>query len=171
MKINVIGFVLIGLAVVTLVFISHKENGIKTYPSYKDSSMRGFRLSHKEGGKILWEIMSENATFPEGNKEVILKDLTMKIHDKYDITLTGGRGVYTIQDKNLTITKPVIVDIEGDQLTTDFLTWDGRNELITSSDLITFRGKNFVIEGTGLKAEVRSQKVKVLDNVKGIFYR
>jgi LPS export ABC transporter protein LptC len=159
------------LAIGTLFFLSYKENGIKTYPSYKTSSMRGFRLTQKEGDTIRWELVSKRATFPEGNKEVILENLTMKIHNKYDITLKGGSGVYKVKDKNLTINKPIEIDIAGDKLTTDSLIWHGKKELITTKDMIQFKGNNFLIEGLGLTAQVKNQQIKILEDVKGTFYR
>ncbi len=158
------------LAVGILIVLSYKENGIKTYPSYKTSSMRGFHLTHKDGNKIKWELISENATFPEGNREVILKDLTMKIHE-YKIALTGGSGTYNIQDKNLIINRPIKIDIDGNKLTTDSLMWNGDKELISTNDAIKFEGKNFLIEGIGLIAKTENQQIRILENVKGIFYR
>ena len=159
------------LAIIILTILSYKENGIKTYPSYKTSSMHGFRLTHKEDNKVKWELTSEDATFPEGNEEVILNNLTMKIYHNREITLTGGSGIYRLRDKNLTINKPIVIDIEGDRLTTDSLTWNGDEDMITTDDRIKFKGKNFIIEGTGLSAKTRNQQIKVLEDVKGIFYR
>jgi len=161
---------LTALSIGTLVVLSYKENGVKTYPSYKTSSMRGFRLTHKEGDKIRWELISEKATFPEGNKEVILKDLIMRIYQEYEIALRGGSGVYDIQENNLTIHKPVEIDIEEAKLTTDSLTWDGKEGLITTQNNITFAGKNFLIEGTGLTAKIKDQQIRILKDVKGTFY-
>src|SRR4030067_2188640 len=158
------------LAVGILIVLSYRENGIKTYPSYKTSSMRGFHLTHKDGDKIKWELISENATFPEGNKEVVLKDLTMKIYD-YKIAMTGGSGVYNMLDKNLTINKPIEINIDGNKLTTDSLTWESDKGVISTKDAIRFEGKNFLIEGTGLIAKTKNQQINILDNVKGIFYR
>ncbi len=158
------------LSIGILIMLSYRENGIKTYPSYKTSSMRGFHLTHKDGDKVKWELISEKAIFPEGNKEIILKDLTMKI-DEYKITLTGGSGIYNVEKKNLTINKPIEINIDGNMLTTNSLAWDSDSGLISSKDAIKFEGKNFHIEGTGLIAKTQNQQVKILDNVKGTFYR
>ncbi len=158
------------LAIAMLIVLGYKENGIKPYPSYKTSSMRGFHLTYKDGDKIKWELMSENATFPEGNKEVVLKDLTMRIHE-YKIALTGGSGIYNVQEKNLTINKPIEIVIDGNKLTTDSLTWESDKGLISTKDPIKFEGKNFLIQGTGLIAKTQNQQIKILDNVKGTFYR
>jgi LPS export ABC transporter protein LptC len=158
------------LTIGTLVVLSYKENGVKTYPSYKTSSMRGFRLTHREEDKIKWELLSEKAIFPEGKKEVILKDLTMRIHQEYEIALRGGSGVYDIQRNNLIINRPVEIAIEEAKLTTDSLTWDGKEGLITTQNNITFAGRNFLIEGTGLTAKIKDQQIRILKDVKGTFY-
>ncbi len=67
--------------------------------------------------------------------------------------------------------RPVVVDMDGNRLTTDSLTWNSDNGLISTRDAIKFEGKNFLIEGTGLIAKTQNQQVKILDNVKGTFYR
>jgi len=162
---------LVGLTVAILIILGYKENGVKTYPVYKTSSMRGFRLIHKEGDQIKWELAADKATFPEGKKKVVLKDLTMGIHHEREITLTGGSGVYNVQEKNLTIHKPIEIDIEGAKLITDSLTWHGEVDLITTKDSIKFMGKNFLIEGTGLTTKIKDQQIRILKDVKGIFYR
>jgi LPS export ABC transporter protein LptC len=161
---------LTALAVGILVILSSRGNGVKTYPLYKTSSMRGFHLTHKESGKIKWELIAEKATFPEGNKDVVLKNLTMRMHHEREFTVRGGSGIYNIQKKNLTINKPIEIDIEGDKLTTDSLTWNGERGVITTKDSIKFKGKNFLIEGTGLIAKIKDQQIRILKNVKGIFY-
>lgn len=154
-----------------LITLTYKENGLKTYPLYKTSSIQGFHLTHKEEGKARWEFMAENATFPEGNKEIVLKNLSIMVHHDSEFILTGGSGVYNIQEKNLVINSPVEIDIEGAKLTTDSLTWNGKEELITTPNGIKLKGKNFQIEGTGLTAKIRDQQLRIQKNVKGVFYR
>lgn len=161
---------LAALAVVTLIVLSYREDGLKKYPSYKTSSMNGFHLTHKKSDKIKWELAAEKATFPEGNNKIILKGLTMRIHHDRELTLRGGSGIYNIQKKNLTINKPIEIDLEGAKLTTDSLTWDGEGGAITTKDNIRVEGKNFLIEGTGLTAKLTDQQIRILENVKGIFY-
>lgn len=161
---------LAALSVGTLIIFSYKENVLKTYPSFKTSSIKGFHLTHREGDKIKWELKSENATFPAGNKEIFLEDLTMQIHHDHEFILKGGGGIYNIEGGNLTINKPVEINIEGAKLTTDSLRWNIKDGLITTKNNIKFKGKNFLIEGTGLTAEIKNQQIRILENVKGIFY-
>jgi LPS export ABC transporter protein LptC len=170
MKNKVFLIVLTTLAIGTLVILSYRENGVKTYPSYKTSSMSGFRLTHKENDEIRWELMAEKATFPEGNKEVFLDDLNMRILHDRDIALSGGSGIYNINNKTLVINKPIEIDIEGAILTTDSLLWNGQSRILSTEEHIRFQDKNFLIEGTGLNAVIKDQQIRILKNVKGTFY-
>jgi len=158
------------LAVGILIVLGYRDDGVKPYPSYKTSSMSGFRLTHKQRDKVKWELVAEKATFPEGNKTIILEDLTMKIYQERKFVLRGGSGIYNIQKKNLTVNKPIEIDIGGDKLTTNSLTWNGERGLITTEDSIFFKGKIFQIEGTGLTAKIKDQRIRILKDVKGIFY-
>mgnify|MGYP001573079524 CR=1 FL=1 len=173
MKIKLFVALLVVFVIAVLVVTGYKKSEVK-YPMYKTSSIEGFSLIHKkseEGGKVKWELRAENATFSEGNKEIILKYLTMVIHHDREFILKGGSGVYYIQEKNLTINKPVEIDIEGDKLTTDSLMWSDAKGLVTTNDAIRFKGKKFLIEGTGLTANIQDQRIRILKDVKGVFYR
>ncbi|GBE05216.1 MAG TPA: LPS export ABC transporter periplasmic protein LptC [Nitrospirae bacterium] len=164
-------FLLTALAAGVLIVLSYRENVVETFPSYKTSSMHGFHLTHKERDKIRWELAAEKATFPAGNKEIVLNELTMKIYDRREVTITGGSGLYEIENKRLTINKPLEIDVEGARLTTDSLVWDGEKGIITTGDDVRFKGEKFNIEGTGLKVNVKEQQIRIFKNVKGTFYR
>lgn len=163
-------FSLAALAAGFLIVASYRDNGVKTYPSYKTSSMSDFRLTHKEHDQVKWELVAEKATFPQDEKKVFLKALTMTVHQDRSLSLLGGSGVYNIPGKTLVIHEPIEIDIEGAKLTTSSLTWNGKNGMLTTADRIRFEDKNFLIEGKGLTAEVKNRKIRVLNNVKGVFY-
>lgn len=165
-----LGFVA-AIALGVLIVLNYSENGVKTHTSYRKSSIKGFHLARKDGEKIKWELTAERAVFPEGNKEILLKDLTVKIHHKPEVILTGGEGNYNIEGKELIISKLVDVVIDSSRLTTASLTWHGEEEMITTYDSVRLTGKNFLMEGKGLTVKVRDQQVKILNDVKGIFYR
>jgi LPS export ABC transporter protein LptC len=161
---------LILLAIAVLAVLNYRENGVKTAPSYKVSSMHGFRLTHKEKDEIKWELMADKAIFPKGNQEVHLEALTMKVHHEQEVALKGGSGVYNIKKKTLIVNKPIEINIEGARLTTDSLTWNGRKGLLMTQDPIQFQDEKFLIEGTGLSANVKDQRIRILNDVKGTFY-
>ncbi len=159
------------LALWVLIILNYKENNLKILPSYRTSSMQGLHLIHKEDNRVKWELTAQDATFPEGNKEIILNSLELKINHNPRIYLTGGNGIYRIEGGNLTINKPIELNMTDTKFTTDTLTWNSENGLITTQDSVKFTGKNFLIEGTGLAVKINRQKVEILKNVKGTFYR
>ncbi len=171
MKSKIFLVLLTALAVGVLIVFGYRGNGVKTYPSYKTSSISGFRLTHKESNKIKWELLAEKTTFPEGEKEIFLENLIMTVNQERKFIVKGGSGVYNIKEKKLMIRKPVEIDIEGATLTTDSLVWNGEKGIVTTEDNIRFQGENFTIEGSGLSVKVKNQQIRILKDVKGIFYR
>ncbi|HCC68703.1 MAG TPA: hypothetical protein DEP99_02325, partial [Nitrospiraceae bacterium] len=109
--------------------------------------------------------------FQEGEKEILLKDITLKLHHDNEIILTGSSGIYNVQNNTLAVNKPVEVSMNFYKLTTDSLLWNGSEELITTTDNVKLIGKTFLIEGRGLSATIGEQKVRVLSDVKAQFYR
>ncbi len=168
-KFFVVLSILLALGVLTI--LGYKEDDINIHPLYQTSIMQGLHLTHKEGDKVKWDLVAKNATFPKGNKEIIINSLELKIHDDPEIYLTGESGTYKIEERVFTINKPIEINIKDAKFRTDSLTWNSKKGLITTEDNIKFSGKNFLIEGTGLVARVKQQKVKILKNVKGTFYR
>lgn len=163
-------FVLFASAVGFLIVLSYRDNEVKTFPSYQTSSMRGFRLTHKEQDAVKWELQADKAIFPENDKKVFLQSLTMKVHQDREIALRGGSGTYNISQKILVIREPIEIDIEGAKLTTSSLTWNGKDGKLSTTDRIRFEDKHFLIEGTGLTAAVKNKQIRVLNDVKGVFY-
>ncbi len=158
------------LALGITIILSYKEQGVNMQTLYRTSSMQGVHLTHKDGDKIKWELTAESATFPEGKKEILLYDLTMKIHHNPNIIITGGKGNYNIEGRSLIVSKPVETTIKDSRLTTDSLTWHGEEEVVTSEDNVRLTGKKFSIEGKGLTVMLRDQTVRISSDVKGIFY-
>lgn len=171
MKVKILLVLSIAVTLAFLFFLTRKENSVKTYTSYRLSSIQGFHLTHKEGSKIKWELIAKNVLFPEGDRNVLLKDLTVRIHHNPDLILTGEDGDYNVKEKNLLISKPVEIRVRDFRLTTDSLTWYGESEVIKAPNEVRFVGKNFSIEGKELTASVREKKIRILRNVKGIFYQ
>jgi len=165
-----LGFSII-LILTILIVLSYKKYGVNPHASYQISSMEGIHLAHRDHNKIKWELTAERATFPQGDKEILLDNLTMKIHHNPNIIVKGGRGNYNIEEGSLIVSNPVETTIKNSRLTTDSLAWYGKEEIIATSDSVRFTGKKFLIEGKGLTVTVRDQQVRILSDVSSIFYR
>ncbi|MEW6600185.1 MAG: LPS export ABC transporter periplasmic protein LptC [Nitrospirota bacterium] len=133
--------------------------------------MENLYLKHKEGDTIKWELSSDKAVLPLGNKEVFLESLVLKINQTPEIYLTSGSGIYELEQGNISLNKPVELKIRDAVFATDSLKWNSKEELITSNDRIQLSGGSFLITGTGLSAKVQEQQVRITKDVKAIFYR
>jgi LPS export ABC transporter protein LptC len=167
---KIIFFLFIIVILIVLISLGYREDDLRISPSYKSSSMHGLHLTHKARDEIKWELKAQVATFPEGATEIDINSLELNIYGDYRINLTAGSGTYRIDRKTLTINRPVQINIRDATLLTDTLTWDGENGLIKTDEAITFSGKNFRIQGRGLEAEIRYERIRILNDVKGTFY-
>lgn len=158
------------LALGVLFVVGRKDTDVTVNPLYKTSSMDGLHITHKEGGIIKWELNAADAVLPSGNEQVIVKALDLKIYDDPVIYLTGGSGIYNIEGGDLAITGMVKINVNDVQFATDSIMWSGKDELLSTRDSVRFTGNKFLIEGKGLSAKIKDQKMKILDNVKGTFY-
>ncbi len=165
------GFLLLFLAIITLILLSYyKEQGIKIQPSYQTSSMQNLHLIHRENDKIKWELLAREAIFPKGKEEIFLKSLELKIKQSPEIYLTSGNGVYEAEKGNITLNESVEMNIRNATFTVNTIKWDNASGLLTTEDRVSFSGKDFLIEGTGLAASMKQQKIRILKNVKATFY-
>ena len=159
------------LVVGILILLSYSERNVKILPSYRTSSMKDLHLTRKEGGKVKWELSADKAILPVGNKEVFLESLSLKINRTPVIFLTSGSGVYEIDKGDITLNKSVELNIKETTFTTDTMKYNSKDEIITTDDDIKFNGDNFLIKGTGLVAKTKQQNMRIIKNVKAIFYR
>ncbi len=156
---------------VILIILNYNENSVKLLPSLQTSSMENLYLKHKEDDKVKWELSSDKAILPLGNKEVFLESIVLKINQTPEIYLTSGSGTYEIEQGNIMLNKPVELKIKEAKFATDSLKWNSKEELITTDDEIELSGNSFLITGTGLSAKVQDQQVRIIKDVKAIFYR
>lgn len=170
MKAKIILSLIITIILTVLILYGYREEDLRVSPSYKSSSMHGLHLTHKIGDKVKWELRAEDATMPEGEGEIIINSLKLTVYNDYGINLSAGGGSYIIEDKVLKINGPVEINMKDASLLTDTLTWDGRDGVIRTDKVITFKGKNFYIEGTGLEVKIRDERLQILKDVKGTFY-
>lgn len=158
------------LVIFILLLINYSEQSLKIHPSYQKSSMNKLYLTHKDGDAVQWELSADNAVIPLGNNEVFLHSISLKINRSPEIFLVSGKGVYNVDKGNVVLYQPVELKMEDRVFTTSTVTWDSKTEVISTEKPVQFAGKNFLIRGNGLNAHINQQKVKILGNVKAVFY-
>jgi LPS export ABC transporter protein LptC len=158
------------LAISTLFILSYREQNVSINPSFKESSMKYLHLINKSGNDIRWELSATEATIPEDKKKIFLQSPSLRINNSPEIHLTSGNGIYEVEKDNVTLSRPVEINIKDAIFETDTLTWNSKDELISTDDPVQIKGNNYIINGTGLTAHVTQHKVRILNNVKAVFY-
>jgi LPS export ABC transporter protein LptC len=154
-----------------LIILNYNSRSITMSPSYRTSSMSSLHLKHREENRVKWELSSDRAILPMENKEIFLESLTLKINQDPEIYLTSGKGMYDVDKGNVTLNETVKLSIKDSTFTTDSLNFDSKEELITTEDDIKLTGGSFLINGTGLSAQVKQEQVRIIKDVKAVFYR
>ncbi|GBE04115.1 lipopolysaccharide-assembly, LptC-related [bacterium BMS3Abin09] len=154
----------------TLIILNYSGNSLKIKPSYKMSYMHKVHMINKEGDSVKWELSAEKALFPKGNKEIFLNSLGLTIKNTTEIYLTSKSGIYTVENGNMTLNDPVELNVKDAKFMTAGMHWNSREETLTTDNDIEFIGKNFNIVGKGLIAKTKEQKIRILKDVKAIFY-
>jgi LPS export ABC transporter protein LptC len=154
-----------------LMILNYNSSSITMSPSYRTSSMHNLHLKHREDNKVKWVLSSDKAILPMENKEIFLESLTLKINQDPEIYLTSGKGLYDVDQGNVTLNETVKLSIKDATFTTDSLNFDSKEELITTEDDIKLTGGSFLINGKGLYAQVKEDQVRIIKDVKAVFYR
>lgn len=157
------------IIVVFWVITYYKGQTIKLQPSFETSSMQDLYLKHREGNEVKWELSAGQAVFPMGKEEIFLTSIGLKINRSPEMYLTSGNGIYHINSGNVDLSNSVRMNVRDTVFTTSTMKWNSREDLITSSEDVRFSGEKFVVEGTGISAEIKNQKVRILKNVKATF--
>ncbi len=158
------------ISVLALITLNYSGNRLEIKPSYKMSSMHKIHMVNKEGNSVKWELSAENALFPKGNKEIILTSLGLRITHTPEIYLTSESGIYTVENGNMILNNPVELNVKETKFKTAGMHWNSREETLTTDNDVEFIGKTFNIVGKGLTANTKEQKVRILKDVKAIFY-
>ena len=159
------------LVVALLIVLNYNESNVKILPSYQTSSMEKLYLKHKDGSRVQWELTSERATLPTGNREVLLETLALKINQTPEIYVTSGNGVYEVESGDMTLRNSVELKMKDSTFMTDSLNWNSADEIIDTDDDVKLVGGNFFITGSGLVSHVKQEQVRIVKDVKAIFYR
>ncbi len=170
-KRRLVGLVSAALIIGILIILAYNENSVNINPSYRTSAMKDMFLKHREGNAVKWELTSSGATLPEDRKKIFLKDLSLKIRQDPEINLTSGTGIYEIEQEQVTLEDSVNMHIRDADFNTDTLHWDSRKGTIDTDNKIVFSGRKFQITGAGLLALVDKQQVRIIHDVKAVFYR
>lgn len=129
--------------------------------------VRSFSLSgFSESGKKTWLVKGKSADIL--SDVINLYDIDADSYgEKVTVNLKSDEGVFDRSSNNIKLKKNVvIVTDEGTRLTTDTLSWDAKQELISTADYVFIERKDMDIEGTGASTQPDLKMAKLNKDIK-----
>jgi LPS export ABC transporter protein LptC len=133
--------------------------------------IQNFRRVKVKDGRTVWEITAADAQYYSEQDEIVVREprLTLFFEDgRRKAHVTGAEGRLTLTGRELrTVTLRGGVDVTLDDLAvrTDEAMYDRETDLITSSALVTIRGKTLDVRARGMEVAVGPQRVRLMDDV------
>lgn len=127
-------------------------------------------MVNKDGNSVKWELSAKKAVFPEGNNEILLISLEVQIPSTPGIYLNSASGIYKVDKGDITLSAPVEMYVGDTIFRTTEMKWNNSKEILTADNNVEFIGATFSITGKGLTANTKEHKVRILKDVKAIFY-
>ena len=155
---------------VFLFFLLKDEGGTKPDILLKANSfIEGMRIIYKKNGDRDWTLTAKRADISDEGNKAYLTGVTMTL-EKRGLTLYADKGLYLMNDKNLTVDGTIIargdtyaITAAGGEFVNNDSNFNTGGEVRVDSRKFTVRGRGMNIDGSG-------QKVRILNDVKAVFY-
>jgi LPS export ABC transporter protein LptC len=129
-----------------------------------------YRTTQTRGGVPEWELWGGTAERYPGRKSLHLTDVRMVFYEDgaKNAELTAESGEVEDDTKN-TVARGnvVVVNAEGNRLTSEILYWDNARELIHTDQFFRFEDGDQVLTGIGLETDPDLSDLRVLQSVEG----
>jgi LPS export ABC transporter protein LptC len=135
-----------------------------------ESFIEGLRLVHKKNGDGDWVLTAKRADISEDGNIARLSGIAMTLRDK-GVTLYADRGLYNMTDKNLSAEGRVVArGTNYSIISENGAEFNGTASSLKTDGHVTIKGGKFNVQGTGMDTADSGQIVRLLGNVKAVFY-
>lgn len=164
-KILIAGFLIFTLCILFVISRSNKE--ITSNLHTKDNSfIEGVRILQKENGVTVWTLIAKRADFIEDKAQ--LSDIMVLLH-KSGFVIYSDKGTYDFSNRNFTVPTKIVAKSKDYTILAESIDYEASSGEIKSEGWIEVEGKGFRFTGKGMNAD--SKKVRILKDVKAIFYK
>lgn len=172
MKIKILVIVFISFIAIILLmqnFQTEEDNVILTK---QPQTVEEFSITHKEANALKWDLTSKRAIIGENEAVILLDDkITIKIHSGTGVIVQAGGGTINREAETVIMKDGVVISMNDYTLTTNTLTWNGKDNTISTHDDIQLNGNNISVTGKGLVAHVKDKVVTIKNDVKAQLYK
>jgi len=153
-------------------FHTSKElSGTFVRPFKADIRIEKARYVETRDGRTEWELEADSAQYFKDDNLTVFENVRVVFYSQNGINyiLEGKKGRLRNDTKDMDVFGDVVVTSgDGYKLKTDSLRYSAAVKQITSNDRVVFTGPNIKIEGIGLLADMITDRVSVLANVRTV---
>ncbi len=160
------------------VLLQHVESNpplpVLTEPVFETAGLEGFLYRQTREGRIQWEVEAQQAESRESEQHVLLKQVQVRLFDKSGqaqaVNLKAEEGTIDTANGNFDLrNREELIAIElvnGYTILTPHVHWVDAEQTISTDKPVTIHGPGLIITGTGLVAEMKTEQLGVLDDVR-----
>lgn len=146
---------------------------VMTEPVFEttDAGIEGFVYRQTDEGRVQWEVEAQKAESHESEGHVLLKQVQVRLFDKeeQEMQLEAEEGTMNTANGDFDLrNQEDVMAIElasGYTILTPHVHWVDAEQTISTDSPVTIRGPGVIITGIGLIAELKTEKLGVLDDV------
>lgn len=162
-------------AVGALLYINHRMHtglsGAIVKTSNADIRIEKARYVETKNGRKEWELEADSAQYFKNDNLLAFENVKVTFYSQNGMNyiLTGKQGRLRNDTRDMDVSGDVVVTSgDGYKLVTDSLRYSAAAKQISTKDRVIFTGQNMRIEGNGFVADMITEKVSVLANVKTV---
>jgi LPS export ABC transporter protein LptC len=136
--------------------------------SQADLQMEGLEYVQTRDGAKEWVLSASSAHFLKTQNEADLENVRITFYPKNggEVVMTSEKGRFNTSTQDIQAWGNVHVESEdGYEFTTSAVNYQAQTRVITSDQQVFFSGPQFQVEGRGLKIELESGKLNILNQV------
>ena len=138
-----------------------------------DAGIEGFVYRQTDEGRVLWEVEAQRAERHESEQRVLLKQVQVRLFDKegqeQEMQFAAEEGMIDTANGDFDLrNQDELIAIElanGYTILTPHVHWVDFEQTISTDRPVTIHGPGLIITGIGLIAELKTEKLVVLDDV------
>jgi LPS export ABC transporter protein LptC len=134
-----------------------------------NSYIEGVKIVNRKDGNKDWMLMAERADITADGRIAYLKNIEIKIEDR-GITVYADKGAYNMADKSLNLDGKTVAKGDSYSVTSENVKFNSKKDNLATNKAVSLEGKKFIVHGKGMDLNNSEQKVRILSNVKAVFY-
>jgi len=154
---------------------SNEPPPVITAPVFEttDASIEGFIYRQTEEGQVQWEVEAQKAEVYESEQHLLLKQVQVRLFNRdgheQEMKLEAEEGTMNTANGNFDLRnqeKLIAVELaNGYTILSPHIHWAEKEQTISTNRPVTIDGHGLTITGVGLIAELKTEQLRVLDDV------